>query len=140
MTYAQIVLFALFALTLAGLIWGRFRYDLVSFAALVAAVILGVVEPQDAFSGFANDATIIVILVLVVTAGLSRSGAVELVTRRVIDSSMSIGRHLAVMGGIATVLSAFMNNVAALALPTRRSPHRWPAAPAPSRHRQRPGW
>jgi di/tricarboxylate transporter len=116
MTYAQIVLFALFGLTLAGLIWGKFRYDLVSFAALVASVVLGVVPANQAFSGFSNDATIIVILVLVVTAGLSRSGAVELVTKRLIDSSMSVSRHLTVMGGIATVLSAFMNNVAALAL------------------------
>ena len=116
MTYDQIVLFCLFGLTLAALIWGRFRYDLVSFTALVLAVVLGVVEPGAAFSGFSNDATIIVILVLVVTAGLSRSGAVEMVTRKVIDSSMSLTRHLSIMGGIAAVLSAFMNNVAALAL------------------------
>jgi len=96
--------------------WGRWRYDLVSFAALVASVVLGVVPADRAFSGFANDATVIVVLVLVVSYGLTRSGAIELVTRRIIATPRSVPVHLGLLGGIAAGLSAFMNNVAALAL------------------------
>nr|WP_284338745.1 SLC13 family permease [Devosia nitrariae] len=96
--------------------WGRWRYDLVSFAALIASVVLGVVPADRAFSGFANDATVIVVLVLVVSFGLTRSGAIELVTRRLISTPKSVPVHLGLLGGIAAVLSAFMNNVAALAL------------------------
>jgi di/tricarboxylate transporter len=59
---------------------------------------------------------LVVALVLVVSAGLVRSGAVFLITRTLVDSSRNLGGHIALMGGIGGVLSAFMNNVAALAL------------------------
>jgi di/tricarboxylate transporter len=101
---------------LALLMWGRWRYDLVSFAALIIAVVLGVVPADRAFSGFANDATIIVILVLVVGYGLTRSGSIELLTKRLMAEPKSVPVHLGMLGGIAAGLSGFMNNVAALAL------------------------
>ncbi|KIC16835.1 SLC13 family permease [Leisingera sp. ANG-DT] len=116
MTYDQAVLFALFAAVFALLLWGRFRYDLVAFAALMAGVVLGVVPANDAFAGFGHPATLVVALVLIVSAGLVRSGAVFLITRTLVDSARGLGGHIALMGGVGAVLSAFMNNVAALAL------------------------
>ncbi|WP_371155038.1 SLC13 family permease [Jannaschia sp. 2305UL9-9] len=116
MTTDQIILFALFGGVFAMLLWGRFRYDIVAFSALLLGVILGVVPKEDAFSGFGHPATLVVALVLVVSAGLVRSGAVLLITRTLIDSSRKAGAHIAIMGGVGAVLSAFMNNVAALAL------------------------
>lgn len=116
MTQDQIILFALFGTVFALLLWGRWRYDLVAFAALVAGVVLGVVPEKDAFAGFGHPATLVVALVLVVSAGLVRSGAVFLITRTLVDSARPLGRHIALMGGVGGVLSAFMNNVAALAL------------------------
>lgn len=116
MTADQIILFSLFAAVFALLLWGRWRYDLVAFTALMAGVVLGVVPVDGVFAGFGHPATIIVALVLVVSAGLMRSGAVFLITRTLVDSSRSLGAHIALMGGVGGVLSAFMNNVAALAL------------------------
>lgn len=116
MTADQIILFALFAAVFALLLWGRWRYDLVAFTALMAGVVLGVVPVDGVFAGFGHPATIIVALVLVVSAGLMRSGAVFLITRTLVDSSRSLGAHITLMGGVGGVLSAFMNNVAALAL------------------------
>lgn len=116
MTQDQIILFSLFAAVFAMLLWGRFRYDLVAFTALMVGVVLGVVPTKDAFSGFGHPATIIVALVLIVSAGLVRSGAVLLITRTLVDAARNLGTHIAIMGGIGGVLSAFMNNVAALAL------------------------
>lgn len=116
MTTDQIILFSLFAAVFALLLWGRFRYDLVAFSALMAGVVLGVVPSSDAFSGFGHPATLVVALVLVVSAGLVRSGAVFLITRTLVDATRSLGAHIAIMGTIGGVLSGFMNNVAALAL------------------------
>ena len=116
MTIDQIILFSLFGGVFVMLLWGKFRYDLVAFAALMTGVVLGVVPTKDAFSGFGHPATIIVALVLVVSAGLVRSGAVLLITRTLVDSARGLGGHIALMGSIGAVLSAFMNNVAALAL------------------------
>ena len=116
MTIDQIILFTLFGAVFGMLLWGRFRYDLVAFAALMIGVVLGAVPTKDAFSGFGHPATLVVALVLIVSAGLVRSGAVYLITRTLVDTTRGLGGHIALMGGIGGVLSAFMNNVAALAL------------------------
>ncbi len=116
MTTEQIILFSIFAVVFLLFLWGRWRYDLVAFAALLVGVVSGVVPTSDAFSGFGHPATIVVALVLVVSAGLVRSGAVHLITRTLVDASRGLAAHIAIMGGIGAVLSAFMNNVAALAL------------------------
>lgn len=116
MTTDQGILFGIFAGFFIVLLSGKWRYDLVAFLALLVGVITGVVKGDDAFSGFGHPATVVVALVLVVSAGLVRSGAVFLITRTMIDATRSIGAHIAIMGGVGAVLSAFMNNVAALAL------------------------
>ncbi|WP_411974750.1 SLC13 family permease [Sulfitobacter faviae] len=116
MTTDQIILFTLFGAVFGLLLWGRFRYDIVAFGALMLGVVLGVVPTENAFDGFGHPATLIVALVLVVSAGLVRSGAVMLITRTLVDSSRSLGAHITMMGAVGGVLSAFMNNVAALAL------------------------
>ena len=116
MTPDQIILFSLFGAVFALLLWGKFRYDLVAFTALLVGVVLGVVPSSEAFSGFGHPATLVVALVLIVSAGLVRSGAVFLITRTLVDSTRSLGGHIAVMGAVSGLLSAFMNNVAALAL------------------------
>ena len=116
MTTDQIVLFTLFGCVFGLLLWGRWRYDLVAFGALMAGVVLGVVDTKHAFDGFGHPATIVVALVLVVSAGLVRSGAIYLITRTLVDSTRSLGSHIAIMGAVGGILSGFMNNVAALAL------------------------
>ncbi|MGB5354341.1 MAG: SLC13 family permease, partial [Woeseia sp.] len=116
MTIDQIALFGLLFFVFVFLVWGRWRYDLVAFVALLAAVLLGLVPTADAFSGFGHPATVIIALVLIVSRGLSNSGAVELLARIAIDSSRRLAVHIGIMSSLAAVLSAVMNNVAALAL------------------------
>ena len=115
-TTPQILLFAILLLLFALLIWGRWRYDLVAFAALVTALVAGVVPADQAFAGFGHPATVVVALVLVVSRGLSNSGVVEYLAGKVIDATRPLFAHIGIMSGLAAVLSAVMNNVAALAL------------------------
>jgi len=112
----QNFLFILLFFVFVFLIWGRWRYDLVAFAALCLALIWGVVPKEDAFSGFGHPATVIIALVLIVSRALSNSGAIELLARYVVDATRSLGAHISIMSGLAAGLSAVMNNVAALAL------------------------
>ena len=70
MTNDQILLFSILFFVFALLIWGRWRYDLVAFSALVIALIVGVVPKEDAFSGFGHPATVIIALVLIVSRSL----------------------------------------------------------------------
>ena len=116
MTPDQITLFSLLGVIFALLIWGRIRYDIVAFGALVVAVGVGVVDQKHAFEGFGHPAVIIIALVLVVSRGLVNSGAIEAVARHVMDSSRSLFSHIAIMAGVGAALSTVMNNVGALAL------------------------
>jgi di/tricarboxylate transporter len=116
MTTEQGLLFGLLAAMLALFVWGRIRYDVVALGTLVAATIAGLVPAEAAFAGFGNTAVITVALVLTISAGLTRSGAVAVLGKRLADGTDRVTRHIALIGGIGAVLSAFMNNVAALAL------------------------
>ena len=98
------------------LIWGRWRYDLVAFVALLSALLTGVVPSELAFSGFGHPATVIIALVLIASRGLSNSGAIELLARFVVSGTRKLAGHITIMASLAAVLSAIMNNVAALAL------------------------
>ncbi len=112
----QAILFCLLGVVFGLLVWGKIRYDLVAFGALIVAIVIGVVPQEDAFAGFGHHATVIIALVLIVSRGLSNSGAIELIARHVIDGGRSLFLHISVMSGVSAILSAVMNNVAALAL------------------------
>ena len=116
MTLDQTVLFGLLFLVFVFLIWGRWRYDLVAFVALLVALLTGIVPASQAFSGFGHPATVIIALVLIVSRGLSNSGVIEYIARFVVDSSRKLSSHIGIMSALAASLSALMNNVAALAL------------------------
>ena len=116
MTPDQIILFSLLFFVFVFLIWGRWRYDLVAFVALLAALLTGIVPADKAFSGFGHPAVVIIALVLIVSRGLSNSGAIELLARNIVSGSRKLAAHIGIMSGLAAVLSALMNNVAALAL------------------------
>ena len=116
MTFDQIILFTLLAAIFVLLIWGRWRYDLVAFGALIVAVITDVVPAGDAFSGFGHPATVIVALVLIVSRALTNSGVIELIGRHVVSASRSAASHIGLMAAVAASLSAIINNVAALAV------------------------
>jgi di/tricarboxylate transporter len=115
-TVQQGLLFALIGVLFFFLIWGRYRYDLVAFAALLSASLLGLVPTEEIFSGFGHPAVIIIALVLIISRGLYLSGAIEMMSGALLDGARGIGRHIALMAGVSAALSAVMNNVAALAL------------------------
>ena len=116
LTPDQIILFVLLIFVFVLLIWGRWRYDLVAFVALLGALLAGVIPVDLAFSGFGHPAVVIIALVLIVSKGLSNSGAIEILARFVISGSRKLAAHIGIMSSLAAVLSALMNNVAALAL------------------------
>ena len=112
----QAILFTLLAVVFALLIWGRWRYDLVAFGALLVAVVAGVIPVDQAFAGFGHPAVVVIALVLIISAGLSYAGVIEWLARYLVVASRSLGAHIGIMSGFAAALSAVMNNVAALAL------------------------
>ena len=109
-------IFILLGLVFGLLLWGRIRYDLVAFGALVLGAVIGLVPSDQVFSGFGHSAVAIIALVLIVSRALSSSGAVEIIASRLIDADRPLPLHIGVIAALAAGLSAIINNVAALAL------------------------
>ena len=82
MSFDQIAILALIGGILALFIWGRWRYDLIAFTALLVAVVIGLVEPIEAFVGFGHPAVITVAAVLVISRALQNSGVVDMIAIR----------------------------------------------------------
>ncbi len=116
MTPDQFSILGIILAMLVLFIWGRWRYDLVAMLGLAASVLLGVVVAEDAFTGFGHPATMTVALVLVVSHAMSKTGAVDGLAKLITPFTGTTLTHVAALGLLAAVLSAFMNNVGALAL------------------------
>ena len=112
----QNLIFGIFGILFFLLVWGRIRYDLVAFGALIFAAALGLVPKAEVFSGFGHSAVAIIALVLIVSKGLVGSGAIEKLAERLLDSERPLPLHIAVMAVVGAGVSAIINNVAALAL------------------------
>ncbi|MEZ4584962.1 MAG: SLC13 family permease [Gemmatimonadales bacterium] len=108
-------------LILAATIWSfvkeKIPPDLTAGLALLALLLSGVLTPEEAFAGFSHPATMAVAAVLVLSAGIERSGVLSFVARRVLQP---LGRHewllTAVLMVLIAGLSAFINNTAAVAV------------------------
>ena len=55
-------------------IWVKIRYDAVALVMLAVFLVLGFISPQESFSGLGHPAVITVILVLLISIGLEKSG------------------------------------------------------------------
>jgi di/tricarboxylate transporter len=116
MTSDQILILAILLAIMAMFLWGRWRHDLVAMGALLVCVFTGLVPGKEAFSGFGHPAVITVACVLVLGYGLLNSGAVDVLVKRILPRSTGPTVSILALIGLAALLSAFMNNVGALAL------------------------
>ncbi|NUO71422.1 MAG: SLC13 family permease [Frateuria sp.] len=92
----------------------KVRIDLVALLVLAALVVLGIVTPAEALSGFSNEATVTVAAMFALSLGIERSGALEPLTRLLMRIRKPWLLTLAMMLAIAP-LGAFVKNIALVA-------------------------
>ncbi len=112
----QLLVIFVLVLTFVLFVWGRWRYDAVALLALLTLVLFDIIPGEAAFAGFGHPAVVTVAGVLVVSRGLQNSGAVDVLARWLTSAGSSPTRQIAATSGLAAVLSAFINNVGALAV------------------------
>ncbi len=92
----------------------KIRVDVVALIALALLVALGIVSPEQALSGFSNEATVTVAAMFALSLGIERSGALDpvigLLSRIRQPWLLSLGMML-----VIAPLGAFIKNVALVA-------------------------
>ncbi len=115
MTFDQGVVFAVIAAALV-LFAAQVRYDVVALLVLFAMVATGLVKPDEAFLGFAEPAVVTVAAVLAISRALLQSGTVDIMLRVLAPLRGRPVAQILAQSGITAGISAFMNNVGALAI------------------------
>ena len=116
MTLEQMLAFGIIIGMMGFFAWGRWRYDLVALVTLLVSVVVGIVPPAKAFSGFSDDIVIIVGSALVVSAAVARSGVIERLVRSLGPHLRTIHQQIVVLVGGVTLLSGFVKNIGALTM------------------------
>ncbi|MBL6764354.1 MAG: SLC13 family permease [Verrucomicrobiae bacterium] len=113
MTFEILIVLLILLGTFGLLLWERWSCDVVALAAFLTLLLTGILEPAEAFAVFGNDAVVTVASLLVLSAGLEHSGAIDRIARRL--NSVAGRSELAVLGlilPIAAILSALVTNTA----------------------------
>ncbi len=116
-TIKAVVTLLILAAAMYGFVSERLAPDVTALLALLALLLTGVLTPYEAFSGFSHPATISVAAVLVLSAGVERTGALTYIARRLLTpiGKSELTLTLVIMATIAAI-SAFINNTAAVAV------------------------
>ncbi|ELV08294.1 SLC13 family permease [Wohlfahrtiimonas chitiniclastica] len=116
LTNDQLAALTVLILAFLAFLSGRIRYDFVALGALLALVILGIVQIPDAFKGFSHPAVISVASVLVLSHAIGKTGITYHLSKRLSYFSSSPSMLILTLAGLVAFFSAFMNDVGALAL------------------------
>ena len=116
-TVKAIVTLLILAATIYGFVSERLAPDVTALLALLTLLLTGVLTPYEAFSGFSHPATISVAAVLVLSAGVERTGALTYIARRLLTpmGNSELTLTIVIMVIISSI-SAFVNNTAAVAV------------------------
>ncbi len=111
-----LIFYLVLSISLVLFISGWIRYDLVAILALLTLVVARVVPAEEAFDGFANPAVVTVVAVLVISKALEVAGITDLMGRIASIAGSNQTLQVGFFCGTVAILSAFINNVGALAL------------------------
>lgn len=91
--------------------------DITALTVAIVFMLLKLVTPDEGISGFSNSATITVMAMFILSAGITRTGVIQIVR----DWLMKWGgknptQQILVMGVIVGPITAFINNTAVVAI------------------------
>ncbi|MFO1050971.1 MAG: SLC13 family permease [Planctomycetota bacterium] len=112
----QALALAVLAVAMGCFVLGKWRHDVVALGALLLGVLCGVVPADAATTGFGHPAVFTIATVLILSRALQLSGSLEVVAERIARLDDRPGLQTLALTAVATGVSAFMNNVGALAL------------------------
>ncbi len=116
MAIEAILVLAILVGAVALFISEKYPIDFVALLVLGVLLVLGLVTPEEGISGFSNPATVTVAAMFILSAGLQKTGATAAIGRLMVRYGRNYFTALVVIMGTITVISAFINNTAAVAV------------------------
>lgn len=93
------------------------RVDVVGIIMMVILPLLGLVTPKEAISGLSSNAVVSIIAVIIIGAGLDKTGAMNVLARILLRfAGKSESRIMLLISGTVAFISSFMQNIGAAAL------------------------
>ncbi len=97
--------------------WDRIAADVIALGVMLAVILTGVLPADKAFAGFGSDTVMMILGLLIMSAGLVQTGVVDIAGRAIFDMA---GRNTAIFLPLimisVAVISAFISNTAATAV------------------------
>jgi len=115
MTLQIALVLGIAALSMFLIMTERLRMDIVAILVLVSLYLFGLVKPQEALSGFSNSATITIIAMFILAAGLQNTGALSGVGQLLSKSKTPIS-FLLTLFGVLALIAPFVSNTAIVAV------------------------
>lgn len=117
MTLELAIVLAVVVISLVLFITDALRVDIVAMLVLIALLLTGIISPAEGLQGFSNEATITIGAMFVLSEGLRRTGALNTLAKKLgllFLYHYRLGLLVMMIG--AAVVSAFINNVAVVAI------------------------
>ncbi len=114
---AIILTLSVLTLALISFVFEWFPVDLTAIMVTIVLMLLGLVTPEEGIAGFGNTATITVMAMFILSAGVTRTGAIQVVRDLLLQwGGKSNFQQILIMGLIVGPISAFINNTAVVAI------------------------
>jgi len=117
LTLDMVLVLALLGLTVFAFVTEIVRIDVAAVSIMVLLGLLGLVPGEELFNGFASNAVMAVIAVMILGAGLDRTGVMNTISTTIVRyGGRSESRIMLMLASTVGVISAFMQNTGATAL------------------------
>ena len=117
LTTQMIIVMAVLVFAILLFIFEWVRVDVVGIIMMVLLPILGVVSPKEAISGLSSNAVVSIIAVIIIGAGLDKTGCMNVLARNILKiAGKAESRIMALIAGTVAFISSFMQNIGAAAL------------------------
>lgn len=116
-TTDMMIVFFLLGLAIFLFVTDLLRVDLVGLLMMVLLPLTGVLTAEQAIAGLSSNAVVSIIAVMIIGAGLNKTGVMNLVAAQIVKiAGRSENRIMSVISLTVAVISSFMQNIGSAAL------------------------
>jgi di/tricarboxylate transporter len=117
LTPDMIIVFVLLGFAITLFVFDLLRVDLVGLLMMVLLPLSGVISAEEAIAGLSSNAVVSIIAVMILGAGLNKTGVMNVVASYIIKvAGRSETRIMVIVSSTVAVISSFMQNIGAAAL------------------------